>query len=196
VLEEMRSEGEQVLAEERIPPLQRRYGVRFDCRYVKQYHEVSFDVPWQAIERRDIAFIGCIFHAEHNRLYGYSMEAEATPIELINMRLQAVAAADQRGHSEEPYHCSSAAHAAKGRRRMYIPEEDAFQSVQTHDGHRLRHGNQIEGPALIETVTTAVFISASYDSVVDRYGSFVLYRKGREDLVRSLLKREEAEATA
>jgi N-methylhydantoinase A len=196
VLEEMRSEGEQVLAEERIPPSQRRYGVRFDCRYVKQYHEVSFNVPWQVIERRDIAAIGRIFHAEHNRLYGYSMEAEATPIELINMRLQAVAAADQRGHSEEPYHRSSAAHAAKGRRRMYIPEEDAFQSVQTYDGHRLRHGNQIEGPALIETVTTAVFISASYDSVVDRYGSFVLYGKGRENLVRTLLKREEAEATA
>ena len=52
------------------------------------------------------------------------------------------------------------------------------------------------GPALIETVTTAIFVSASYDSVVDRYGSFVLYRKGREDLVRSLLQREEAEVPA
>jgi N-methylhydantoinase A len=196
VLEEMHSEGEQVLAEERIPPPQRRYGVRFDCRYVKQYHEVSFDVPWQTIERRDMAAIGRIFHAEHNRLYGYSMEVEQAPIELINMRLQAVGATEQRGHAEESYHRSSAAHAAKGRRRMYIPEADSFQSVQTYDGHRLRHGNQIEGPALIETVTTAVFISASFDSVVDRYGSFILYRKGREDLVRSLLAREEAEATA
>jgi len=185
-----------VLAEERIPPSQRRYAVRFDCRYVKQYHEVSLDVPWQAIERRDIAAIGRIFHAEHNRLYGYSMETENTPIELINIRLQAVAAADQRGLDEEPYHRASAAHAAKGRRRMYIPEKDAFQQVPIYDGHKLRHGNRIDGPGLIETVTTAVFVSASYDSVVDRYGSFVLYRKGREDLVRSLLRREEAEATA
>jgi N-methylhydantoinase A len=196
VLEEMRGEGEQVLAEERIPPSQRRYGVRFDCRYVKQYHEVSFDVPWQAIERRDMAAIGRIFHAAHNRLYGYSMETEATPIELINIRLQAVAAAEQRGHAEEPYHRSDAAHAAKGRRRMYIPESDAFQSVQTYDGHRLRHGNRVGGPALIETVTTAVFVSPSYDGIVDRYGSVVLYRKGREDLVQSMLKREEAEAIA
>jgi N-methylhydantoinase A len=68
--------------------------------------------------------------------------------------------------------------------------------VQTYDGHSLRHGNQIEGPALIETVTTAVFVSAGFDSVVDRFGSFILYRKGREDLVRSLLAREEAEVTA
>jgi N-methylhydantoinase A len=68
--------------------------------------------------------------------------------------------------------------------------------VQIYDGHRLRHGNQIAGPVLIETVNTAVFVSASYDCVVDRYGSFVLYRKDREDLVQSCLARVEAEALA
>ena len=68
--------------------------------------------------------------------------------------------------------------------------------VQTYDGHRLRHGNRIAGPALIETVTTAVFVSASYDCVVDRYGSFALYRKGREDLVERCLPRVAAEACA
>ena len=51
MLAEMKREGEQVLAEERIAPAQRRYGVQFDCRYLKQYHEVSFDVPLAAIER-------------------------------------------------------------------------------------------------------------------------------------------------
>ncbi len=196
VIEEMRREGEAVLSEERIPASQRRYSVRLDCRYLKQYHEVSFEVPWAAIERRDPAAIARIFHAEHNRLYGYSMETENTPIELINMRLQAIGAVDQRGHAEEPYHRPSAADAAKGKRRMYIPETGAFQPVPTYDGHRLRHGNQIEGPALIETVTTAVFISANYDAVVDRHGSFVLYRKGRDDLVDTLLAREEAEVPA
>ncbi len=114
MLEEMRSEGEQVLAEERIPAAQRRYGVRLDCRYVKQYHEVSFDVPWPAIERRDMAAIGRIFHAEHNRLYGYSMETDGTPIELINMRLQAVGATDKRDHAEETYHRGSAAARRQG----------------------------------------------------------------------------------
>ena len=54
---EMRREGEQLLAEERIAPAQRRYRVRFDCRYLKQYHEVSFDVPLAAIEARDTASI-------------------------------------------------------------------------------------------------------------------------------------------
>jgi len=163
---------------------------------LKQYHEVSLDVPWQAIERRDTATIGRSFHAAHNRLYGYTLEAEGTPIELINVRLQAVGETEQRAHAEDAYHRADADHAAKTRRRMYIPETNTFQDVQTYDGHRLRHGNRIAGPALIETVTTAVFVSASYDCVVDRYGSFVLYAKGREDLVQSCLTRVEAEVLA
>jgi N-methylhydantoinase A len=196
VLAEMQREGEQVLAEERIAASHRSCSVQFDCRYLKQYHEVSFDVPLQAIERRDTAAIGRSFHAAHNRLYGYTLEAEATPIELINVRLQAVGVTEKRDQPEDPYSRADAGHATKLRRRMYIPETNTFQTVQTYDGHRLRHGNRIAGPALIETVTTAVFVSASYDCVVDRYGSFVLYAKGREDLVRSSLARAEAEALA
>ena len=196
VLDEMQREGEQVLAEERIAASQRRCSVQFDCRYLKQYHEVSFDVPLQAIEQRDTATIARSFHAAHNRLYGYTLEAEGTSIELINVRLQAVGVTEKRDHAENPYHRADASHATKLRRRIYIPETNTYQTAQIYDGHRLRHGNRIAGPALIETATTAVFVSASYDCVVDRYGSFVLYRKGREDLIQSCLARVEAEILA
>jgi hypothetical protein len=36
-------------------------------------------------------------------------------------------------------------------------------------------------------ITTTAFISASYDAVTDRYGALLMYRKGREDLVRDCL---------
>jgi hypothetical protein len=36
-------------------------------------------------------------------------------------------------------------------------------------------------------VTTTAFISASYDAVTDQYGSLLMYRKGRDDLVRDCL---------
>jgi N-methylhydantoinase A len=48
----------------------------------------------------------------------------------------------------------------------------------------LSHGHHIEGPAMIEEITTAVFVSASFDCMVDSLGSFVLYAKGREELIR------------
>ena len=43
-------EGEQLLQQEHVAPERRQFRVRFDCRYVKQYHEVSFDVP-RAVDR-------------------------------------------------------------------------------------------------------------------------------------------------
>src|SRR5208282_36900 len=68
ILDEMRREGDRLLEEERVGPAQRRYRIRFDCRYIKQYHEVSFDVPAKAIDDRDPAAIARAFHTEHNRL--------------------------------------------------------------------------------------------------------------------------------
>jgi len=195
LLEEMARDGERQLGEERISPERRRTEIRLDCRYIKQYHEVSLPVARDLIDSRDAAGIARAFHAEHNRLFGYSLMQEATPIEIINVRVQAIGATDRPAYREEPWDGTQASQALKGRRSVYIPETRKFAEVPVYDGHRLRHGNRIAGPALIEQETTAVFVSASYDCVVDALGSFALYSKGREDLVSSCIRQTE-EATA
>ena len=73
--------------------------------------------------------------------------------------------------------------ALKGRRDAYVPEDGAFRRVPVYDGHRLRYGQRIAGPAIVEQVTTSIVLTGGWDAIVDRHGSFVLYRKGREDLV-------------
>jgi N-methylhydantoinase A len=78
--------------------------------------------------------------------------------------------------------------AKKGERSVYIPEDQDFSTIPVYDGHQLKFGNKIPGPAMIEEVTTAIFVSSSFDCVVDKFGSFVLYKKGREDLVADTLK--------
>ena len=60
-------------------------------------------------------------------------------------------------------------------------------AIPVFDGHLLHYGNRIAGPALVEMVTTTAFISANYDAVTDQYGSLLMYRKGRDDLVRDCL---------
>ena len=184
ILSGLRAEGDSLLADEHIPPSRRRFLIRFDCRYAKQYHEVSFNVAQAAIETRNVAAITRDFHAEHSRLYGYQLEAEQTPIELINVRLQAIGTNEGHGLVEKGYHGASATHALKGERSVYVPETGRFETVKVYDGHALRHGNRVTGPALIETVTTVVLVSGQFDCVVDRYDSFALYRKGREELVK------------
>ena len=188
LFDDMIAAGEAQLAEEKIPEDQRRFTAKFDCRYVKQYHEVSFPVPLETIRAADAEAIQADFHAEHNRMYGYSLEDQGTPVEVINVRLQAVGVTDKPEYREEAYAGEDASAALKRERNVYVPEEAAFRTVPIYDGHVTRFGHRIAGPALIEQVNTTIFLSASYDCVCDKYGSFAVYQKGREDLVKSALR--------
>jgi N-methylhydantoinase A len=193
IVADMRRAGDAALDEEGTDAAHRRYVVRFDCRYIKQYHEVSFAVADSAFAARNADAVAAAFHREHNRLYGYSLEAEKTPVELINIRLQAIGATSAPRWAEERNEGKDASRAYKRERAIYIPETMKFAQVPIFDGHLLRAGNSIIGPAMIETVTTATFVSAGYDCLVDRYGSLVLYRKGREDLVKGCVAAEMTE---
>jgi N-methylhydantoinase A len=184
----MKNEGGALLAQERIPPEAHAFGIRFDCRYLKQYHEVSFPVPDGDFANRDTGAITAAFHREHNRLYGYSLDDGQTRIEIINVRVQALGRVDKPVFPVEPFRGHDPSGAQKAMRPVYVPEDDAFCAVPVYDGHRLGHGNLIEGPAMIETETTAIFVSRAYGCVCDRFGSFAIFRKGREDLVASALK--------
>ena len=58
IIDDMSREGMRArLPEERIAEAKRRFEVKFDCRYIKQYHEVSFLVPRELVECRDNALI-------------------------------------------------------------------------------------------------------------------------------------------
>lgn len=184
IVDEMLSDGRSILAEEKIEEDRRRFQLKLDCRYVKQYHEVSFDVPIDTIRRRDLSAIMAPFHIEHNRMFGYSLEAENTPIELINIRVRAVGVTEKPAYREEEYAGEDASNALKTERAVFIPEENAFLTIPVYDGHSTQFGNRIHGPAIIEQVNTTIFVSGSYDSVCDKYGSFVIYQKGHEHLAR------------
>lgn len=180
LITEMIQRGAGLLAEEHIREERRRFSLNLDCRYLKQYHEVSLPVALEVVRKGDAAAIADAFHLEHKRMYGYSLEQEGASVELINVRLRAVGLTDKPSYTQEAYAGKDAGAALKGERSIHIPEDRTSKSVPVYDGHKTRHGNRIAGPALIEQVNTTVLVSPSYDCVCDRYGSFVVFRKGQE----------------
>ncbi len=183
---EMMAEGAAQLARERIA--EPRFVLHFDCRYTRQYHEVSFPVPLEALQRGEIGRIRNAFHAEHNRLYGYSLEDQGTPIELINVRVQAVGVTDKPAYRRLERDGDDPGSAQKGERRIVLPESGLARTVPVYDGDRLRFGNRIAGPAVIEQVNTSFLVSSSYDCICDAYGSFAAYRKGMSGAVSPVLQ--------
>ena len=65
-----------------------------------------------------------------------------------------------------------------------------FRPVAVYDGHGLRHGNRLSGPAMVEQRNTSLFVGAAFDLVVDALGSFVVYRRGREDALPASIREE------
>ena len=96
------------------------------------------------------------------------------------MRLRATGLTEKPAYPEEPRAGNDARSARKGERRAYVPEDGAARLVWVYDGHQTRHGNHLAGPALLEQVNTTLVLTAAYDCLCDRHGSFVVYRKGQE----------------
>ena len=177
LVDEMINEGEAHLAGEGIAADERSHAVLLDLRYLKQYHEVTVAVDRAALERGDLGALASSFHGEHNRLYGYDLSAEGTELELINIRVRSLGRTEKPPLPVEADGSSDAGAAAKGRRRAFVPEREAFEELPVYDGHELVPGNLIPGPALVERVDTTVFISASFMALMDNQRSLVLTRQ-------------------
>ena len=182
----MEDEATKLLKEELIPEERIEHIYSLDMRYVKQYHEVNIVVSRQEIESGNIKSISSKFHPEHDRLFGYSLEEMGTPIELINMRLTSIGKTDKPKFREEDYDNKSPSKALKKKRKVYLPLKKVFEEIPVYDGHKLKYGNKIEGPAIIEQINTTTFVTPEYDVLGDKYGSYTMYLKTKEE---EILKR-------
>ncbi len=177
---DMEKEATELLKSEHIPESAIRHIYSLDMRYVKQYHEVNVEITKETLTKGDLASIARSFHPEHNRLFGYSLEEEKTPIELINLRLLSVGRTVKPQFKQEAYDREDPKKALKKKRKVYLPLEEQYAKVPVYDGHKLRYGNKVEGPALIEQVNTTTFVTPEYNVLCDRYGSYTMYLKLKE----------------
>ena len=179
--EEMRLQGEAMLREEGIESNRIEFPITLDLRYVRQYHEVGVSISWEEAMECDREKIAAKFHAQHDALYGYSLSDKGTAVELINIRLTASGRTDKPSLSPQEFAGKDPSLARKGSRSVYLPNERKYADVAVYDGMKLRYGNQLKGPAIIEQVNTSTFVSPEFDVVVDRLGTYTLFLKKMEN---------------
>jgi len=150
-------------------------------RYVKQYHEVNVEVTREEVERGNFESMVRKFHPQHNKLYGYSLEEQGTPVELINMRLVCIGKTEKPEFMVDDYAGEDPSPAFRKKRRCFLPRQRRFTNVDVFDGFKLHYGNRIEGPAIIEQVNTTTFVTSEYSVLVDKYGSYTMYLKEGEE---------------
>lgn len=178
---DMKTKGNNLLNSEGIPNNRIKHVYSLDLRYVKQYHEVNVEFSEAELAETDADLIANRFHQQHNNLYGYSLEDEATPVELINLRVVCIGRTQKPEIRQEEFNGSDPSRALKSRRTVFLPLQKKFQEVEVFDGFKLHFGNKISGPAIVEQVNTTTFMTPEYDLMVDRYGSYTVYLKTKGD---------------
>jgi N-methylhydantoinase A len=174
LLQAMDEEAHGVLASEGIASAQRRMVYSVDLRYLGQYHEVPVDTTAEQLQGGQWEAVREAFHERHDRLFGYALREDDAVVELVSVRLSAQGITDKPPPVHEALLPPDTTHLQKGRREVFQPETGAFASTPVYDGDRLQHGHRLEGPAIIEKVTTSIFVPAGFSLAVDAFGGCIL----------------------
>jgi N-methylhydantoinase A len=143
-----------------------------DIRYLGQYHEIEVDLPLGDITSTDVKKAAEGFHAKHEKLYTFSLPW--VPVELRNLRLIAKVAGNKIDVKKIADGTRDPSDALKRERICYF--DNVYLETPIYDSEKLKAGNVIPGPAVIEVPTTTTVIPCGYQCKVDEYGNYVITR--------------------
>jgi N-methylhydantoinase A len=145
-----------------------------DMRYVGQVHECTVDVDTFDINAKTIGRIKDAFHRRHEELYTYS-ERHST-VEVVNIEATIYGLIDKpklpalkKGKNLQD--------TVKERRKAIFSASGKGVRTPVYDGGALGAGAVIEGPAIIEEITTTIVIEPDWVAKLHGSGSYVITRK-------------------
>ncbi len=150
-LDAMIAQAQHDLQAEGIAPESMLFYALLDVRYVGQSFELT--IPYSELIAAD-------FHAEHERAYGHALEQR--PVEVVNLRVQAV------GQVEKPVITPEAETSAAA---IPLHQTDQF---TCYDRDALQPGMTFSGPALVFQLDSTIYIAAGWSARVDAYRNLIL----------------------
>jgi N-methylhydantoinase A len=144
-----------------------------DMRYVGQEHPVTVDLPSEALTNSDRKKIKEQFDLVHKRRYGTCAPNE--PGEIVSLRATVTGVMKKpplekivRG-SKKPTNESMT-----GFRDVYFNEIKNTIKTPTYSRNKLKYGNVITGPALIEEHASITVVPPDDKLNVDQYGNLII----------------------
>lgn len=146
------------------------YSLRHEilARYGGQLWEIRVEVPISRIETaNDFAKILGAFEDEYEKVYTKEAMVPIGGIEIITVAVEAIGKTPKPEIPKEPLLGKSAKNAKKKNRDVYW--EGHFVNTPVYSWELLGHGNEIKGPAIIESVNTTLVVSPDRQVWVDGY---------------------------
>jgi N-methylhydantoinase A len=112
--------------------------------------------------------IKAAFDALHQSVYGQSAPAEDA--EIVTFRVQSEIEVPRLVLPDLAQGDGTAASAKVGRRNLYDLEQNRYAAADVYDRDRLRAGNEVDGPAVVQQFDSTIVILAGQRGTVTANG--------------------------
>ncbi len=145
-----------------------------EMRYSKQIHVETVPVKPGRLAEADVAELMDSFDRIYEETYGKGTAYRKAGMESVTAVVEAVYETVKPSFKPAPREPPDPSRAFKGTREAYWEELGGFVETKVYDGERLRHGNVVEGPAIIEYPATTAIVFPGQRAHVDQYLNLVV----------------------
>ncbi len=173
IYSQMENEGRQAISASQVRPEEIVFERAADMRYVGQEHAVSVDLDKRFFEQQDSQAIKSYFDEVHQVRYGTCAPQE--PADIVSLRVTV------SGRMKKPPRNEVAVGSAlpeptalRGHKPVFFRSESSFVTTAVYTRSKLKRGNEINGPALIEEHASTTVVQPGDYLIVDMYGNLQL----------------------
>jgi N-methylhydantoinase A len=144
-------------------------------KYRLQVHELAIPVAGAEMTQEEALGLPERFEHLYEQTYGQGTGYRQVGIEVVKLRVDGFAVPQRpplARTAESPVTDPSSAY--KGTRDAYLPAVRRFASTPIFDGDRLRYGNTLVGPCIVERVADTIVIPSGCRGLVDAFGTLCL----------------------
>jgi N-methylhydantoinase A len=149
-----------------------------EMRFRGQVHEIRVPVPSGTLEPRDLDELMAEFEARYTRRYGKGTAHARAGVEARTYAVRGIGRLARPELALEPLGDPEPGAARLRERDVFFRELSGYTPTAVYSWDRLRPGNVVSGPAVIEAVTTSALVLPSYVARVDGLNNLVLERDG------------------
>ncbi|KEA03005.1 MULTISPECIES: hydantoinase/oxoprolinase family protein [Rhizobium/Agrobacterium group] len=143
-----------------------------DVRYVGQNYELQVSVAAGTVGTDTLDALIKGFEQAHLQRFGFIAEGEQ--IQIVTLRLEAVGVVNKAEFVPQPDAGRDCQGAVIGSRQVYMDEAKDFVSCPVYTREKLKPGNRIAGPAIVEQMDTTTVILPDMQATVDPYLNLIL----------------------
>ena len=152
-----------------------------DMHYKGETHEITVPLGSEGgrVGQREIEGAAEAFHRAHQSLHTFSNRGD--PVRFLNVRLEAVVKTVQPAIGKFADSGEDPCAARRGVRRVYFEEQGGFTETPIYDGRRIRCGNVLAGPCVIEEPATTIVVYPGQTARLTEYDQYEIAIAEREE---------------